>query len=123
MTPFRCECAHLPTRSPSGLASQEADANDRSREMATSAWVACVSSISEPATVRSAVDGGWHRQSVAGCFGDSIAVITAAHYGCFTLRPAIAETRTLVCELPELADSSGSPPSPKAAFGNARLFA
>jgi hypothetical protein len=42
-------------------------------------------------------------QSVAGCFGDSIAVITAAHYGCFTLRPAIAEARTLVCELPVLA--------------------
>jgi hypothetical protein len=43
-------------------------------------------------------------RSVAGCFGDSIAVITAAHYGCFTLRPAIAEARTLVCELPVLAD-------------------
>jgi hypothetical protein len=47
-------------------------------------------------------------QSVAGCFGDSIAVITAAHYGCFTLRPAIAEARTLVCELPLLAASSQS---------------
>ena len=59
------------------------------------------SSVSEPAAVRSAVDAGWRRQSVGGCFGDSIAVITAAHYGC--LRPAIAEARTLVCEFPVLA--------------------
>jgi hypothetical protein len=63
------------------------------------------SSVSEPAAVRSAVDAGWRRQSVAGCSGDSIAVITAAHYGCFNLRPAIAEARTLVCELPVLADT------------------
>jgi hypothetical protein len=49
---------------------------------------------------------------VAGCSGDSIAVITAAHYGCFTLRPAIAEARTLVCEFPVLA---GQRPSSAAA--------
>src|ERR1700730_8175839 len=61
------------------------------------------SSVSGPAAVRSAVDASWRRPSVAGCSGDSIAVITAAHYGCFTLRPAIAEARTLVCELPVLA--------------------
>src|SRR6266705_1098253 len=49
------------------------------------------SSVSEPAAVRSAVDAGWRRQSLAGCFRDSIAMITTAPYGCFTLRPAIAE--------------------------------
>jgi hypothetical protein len=47
----------------------------------------------------------------------------AASYVCSTLRPVIPDAIVLGHVWPELADSSGSPPSPKAAFGNARLFA
>jgi len=46
-------------------------------------------------------------------------MITTAHYGCFTLRPAIAETRTLVGELPELAGLR--PSCPAAATSTTRL--
>jgi len=63
-------------------------------------------SIPEAADVRLAFHAGWRSSSLTVGFGEFLAAHVASRYVCCALRPAIAGTRTLVCELPELAETT-----------------